>query len=100
MTTHGRRWLFTVALLTGAPPLVFGWLERAHIPRVWDDELVEQMTLPIIGLGKPAHHVTSEYYYRIPVARIPKTYGPCLEAIPDESRRHVVRNTSRRSSRS
>jgi len=23
------------------------------------------MTLPIVGLGKPAHHVSAEYYYRI-----------------------------------
>ena len=32
------------------------------------------MTLPIVGLGKPAHHVSAEYYYRIPVAKIPKTH--------------------------
>src|SRR4051812_37681504 len=32
------------------------------------------MELPLAGLGSPAHHVSSEYYYRMPPSRIPRTY--------------------------
>jgi hypothetical protein len=44
------------------------------VPRAWDDEAVRTMELPLAGLGVPAHHVSSEYYYQTPTARIPKTY--------------------------
>ena len=42
------------------------------------------MTLPIVGLGKPAHHVSAEYYYRIPVAKIPKPIAstPPIDYVP------------------
>jgi len=47
---------------------------RADVPRTWDDHAVAMLELPLVGLGSPPHHVSSDYYYRIPVARIPKTY--------------------------
>ncbi|MGH9723151.1 MAG: hypothetical protein ACRD8O_23310 [Bryobacteraceae bacterium] len=45
-----------------------------EIPKTWDDEAVQSLELPLAGLGKPATHVSSEYYYRIPVRKIYKTY--------------------------
>ena len=44
------------------------------VPRTWDDEAVRTMELPLAGLGAPARHVSSEYYYSTPTSRIPKTY--------------------------
>jgi hypothetical protein len=44
------------------------------VPRTWDDEALRGLELPRVGLGQPAHHVSADYYYRIPVDRIPKTY--------------------------
>ena len=44
------------------------------VPRAWDDEAVRTMELPLAGLGAPAHHVSSDYYYQTPTSRIPKTY--------------------------
>jgi len=70
-----RRWLLVIAIFTLGPFLGFlGARAQSHIPRVWDDAALEQMTLPIVGLGKLAHHVSAEYYDRIPVAKVPKTY--------------------------
>ncbi|MCI0389094.1 MAG: hypothetical protein MOB07_10075 [Acidobacteria bacterium] len=52
-----------------------GWQAlKPDIPRVWDDDAVHELTLPLVGMRKPAEHISSDYYYRIPVARIPKTY--------------------------
>ncbi|HKA20226.1 MAG TPA: hypothetical protein VKM94_14560 [Blastocatellia bacterium] len=54
---------------------VLGWQAwKPEIPRVWDDEAVHELTLPLVGLDRPAEHVSADYYYRIPVTRIPKTY--------------------------
>jgi hypothetical protein len=47
---------------------------RPQIPKVWDDEALREMELPLVGLGVQPHHISADYYYRIPVARIPKTY--------------------------
>jgi len=44
------------------------------VPRVWDDEALASMELPLAGLGQPATYVSAEYYYRIPERKIYKTY--------------------------
>ena len=44
------------------------------IPKAWEDEAVKSMELPLAALGQPATYVPSEYYYRIPVRKIYKTY--------------------------
>jgi Di-haem oxidoreductase, putative peroxidase len=44
------------------------------VPKTWDDDALRQFELPRIGLGQPARHVSAEYYYRMPVDRIPRTY--------------------------
>ena len=49
-----------------------GWVPS--VPRTWDDEAVRTMELPLVGLGAPPRHVSSEYYYSTPTSRIPKTY--------------------------
>ena len=71
-----RPWLLLLAVVTLAPAVVlFGGRAQTQIPRVWDDDAVERITLPMVGLGKPSHHVSAEYYYRIPAAKIPKAYA-------------------------
>jgi hypothetical protein len=44
------------------------------IPRAWDDQTFSGTELPLAGLGQPATHVTAEYYYRIPIRPVYKTY--------------------------
>jgi hypothetical protein len=71
---HG--WLLGIAVFTLGPSLGFlGAGEQSHIPRVWDDDALANMTLPIIGLGTPAHHVSAEYYDRICVPMHTESYA-------------------------
>ena len=44
------------------------------IPRTWDDEAVASTELPLASTGVPPEHVSSDYYYRMPVRPIYKTY--------------------------
>ena len=44
------------------------------IPKTWDDEAIATLEIPLADpVGSPKH-VSSEYYYRIPVAPIYKSY--------------------------
>src|SRR5262249_27222411 len=44
------------------------------IPKTWDDEAIATLEVPLADpIGSPKH-VSSDYYYRIPVAPIYKTY--------------------------
>jgi hypothetical protein len=50
--------------------------DDAHptVPRVWEDEAIATLEVPLAdSVGSPKH-VSSEYYYRIPVAPIYKSY--------------------------
>jgi hypothetical protein len=52
---------------TGQPPF------HPEIPKVWDDEAMREVELPLAA-RIPVHHMPSEYYYRIPVRPNVKTY--------------------------
>ena len=44
------------------------------VPRVWDDEAIATIELPLADpVGSPKH-ISSDYYYRIPVRPIYKSY--------------------------
>src|ERR1700689_397206 len=44
------------------------------VPRVWDDEAIATLELPLADpVGSPKH-ISSDYYYRIPVRTIYKSY--------------------------
>ncbi len=45
-----------------------------NVPKVWDEGALRDLELPRVGLGQPAGHVSADYYYRMPVDGIPKTY--------------------------
>jgi hypothetical protein len=44
------------------------------IPRTWDDRAVSEMELPLANLPVPVKHISADYYYRIPVRPVYKTY--------------------------
>ena len=44
------------------------------IPRTWNDEAVASTELPLASTGVPPEHVSSDYYYRMPVRPIYKSY--------------------------
>src|SRR5262245_20271299 len=68
--------LFLLVLL--APWLLAQDVSRrssgAVIPRAWDDSAVAELELPLAGLRRPVRHVSADYYYRIPVRPVYKTY--------------------------
>jgi len=44
------------------------------IPRTWDDAAVSSMELPLPGGAPLTKHISSDYYYRMPVRPVYKTY--------------------------
>lgn len=55
-------------------PLIATSQFRPQIPKTWDEEALNEFELPLAGLGHSPAHVSSDYYYRIPVTAIPRTY--------------------------
>ena len=44
------------------------------IPKTWDDEAVQSLEIPLANPAASPKHISSEYYYRIPVRPIYKSY--------------------------
>lgn len=44
------------------------------IPKTWDDSAVSSLDLPLPDVAASPKHVSSDYYYRIPVRPVYKTY--------------------------
>lgn len=58
-----------------------------QIPKVWDDEMVETMELPLVSPAPRPGHVSSAWYYSIPEVKIFKTYPLEMSGkTPDEYR--------------
>lgn len=62
------------ALNGGTPAQESGKKWSAVIPRVWDDEAIQTLELPLADPAGSPKHVSSDYYYRIPVRAIYKSY--------------------------
>ena len=44
------------------------------VPRTWDDQAIAALEIPLANPAGSPQHVSAEYYYRIPVAPIYKSY--------------------------
>ena len=47
---------------------------RPEIPKTWDDAAIAALELPLTNVAASPKHVSAEYYYRIPVRPIYKSY--------------------------
>ena len=47
---------------------------RPDIPKAWNEEALESMTLPVAGLNKPIHYAPADWYNRIPERQIYRGY--------------------------
>lgn len=61
-------WLTVAALAAGDPPF------RPKIPRVWDDEAVATMELPLAQRDRSPRYMTSAEYYALKVRPIYRSY--------------------------
>jgi Di-haem oxidoreductase, putative peroxidase len=50
------------------------WTFTPVIPKTWDDRAMASLELPLPGTSVKRDHVSSDYYYRIPVRPIYKSY--------------------------
>jgi hypothetical protein len=46
-----------------------------QIPRTWDDAAIETLEIPLAAAAGSPRHVSADYYYRIPVRPIYKSYA-------------------------
>jgi hypothetical protein len=60
-------------ILVLALPAFAQTLFRPEIPKVWEDEAMREVELPLAA-RIPVHHVPADYYYQIPVRPNLKTY--------------------------
>ena len=44
------------------------------IPKTWDEEALASLNVPLVDAGRTPLHASSDYYYRIPVRTIYKSY--------------------------
>jgi hypothetical protein len=44
------------------------------IPKTWDDEALRRLEVPLADAKASARHITADYYYRIPIRRIYRSY--------------------------
>jgi len=47
---------------------------KPTIPKTWDDAVMSHLELPLAEAGYSPKHVSADYYYRIPVLPIYKSY--------------------------
>jgi cytochrome c553 len=47
---------------------------RPDIPKIWNDEALRSMTLPLAGLKVPVHYPSANWYYQIPERTIYRGY--------------------------
>ena len=60
--------------LLGAIATVAGSQWSPEIPRTWDDEAVLSLEIPLASPAASPKHISSDYYYRMPVRPIYKSY--------------------------
>ena len=60
-------WVTLVGAALAAPPL-------EDVPRAWDDQGLATLVLPLADPAASPEHVPAEYYYRIPVRPIYRSY--------------------------
>ena len=74
---------FTVLMAISMVAMISGWSRQTvneasvfsvHVPRVWDDADMAAVELPLADPMATPKHITAEYYYRIPVRPIYKSY--------------------------
>src|SRR6185503_1437275 len=64
-----------ITLVSGAQKQVGTGEQRVGIPRVWDDEAASGFQVPLADGSVSRELVGSDYYYRIPVRTIYKSYA-------------------------
>ena len=47
---------------------------QRNIPKTWDDQALASLELPLASTGLPKDHISSDYYYRMAVRPIYKSY--------------------------
>lgn len=66
--------LIAAALIDDSPAQTAPVPKPDRIPKTWDDEALKGFELPLANPAASPQYVTSDYYYRIPVRPIYKSY--------------------------
>jgi hypothetical protein len=66
--------LLAVVAFGGSPAQQSGREWSTAIPRTWDDEALQSLEIPLATPAASPKHISSEYYYRMPVRPIYKSY--------------------------
>jgi hypothetical protein len=81
MTPNQTKLLFALACLLGAITCLSGRSAQRPdqkwspaIPRTWDDEALRSLEVPLANAAVSPKHISSDYYYRMPVRPIYKSY--------------------------
>jgi hypothetical protein len=74
MQASVRIWFLVLILLRPVSAQVKQPAVQSSVPRVWDDQAIATLEVPLANpVGSPKH-ISSDFYYRIPVRPIYQTY--------------------------
>lgn len=65
--------ILPVTLLAAVPVIALGQF-HPDIPKAWNEEALQSMTLPLAGLNTPIKYAPADWYYRIPERVIYRGY--------------------------
>lgn len=81
MVTHYSRRVFLWLIMALAPGAIAALTLTAHtqsnpqqIPETWDTDAIASIEIPLADASYSPTHVSKDYYYRIPVRRVYKSY--------------------------
>ena len=67
-------WSSTYALIAARQAQRPASAFRPVIPATWDEQAIASVVLPLASTGVPPEHISPDYYYRMPVRPIYKSY--------------------------
>ena len=74
MQTSVRYWVLGLVILLPVKAQVRHDTPRPAVPRVWDDQEIATLEVPLANPTGSPEHISSDFYYRIPVRPIYKSY--------------------------
>jgi hypothetical protein len=70
-----RHCIFILAGITCLLPLnKLGGVKKHSVPKTWEDRAIASIEVPLAAAASSPTHISSDYYYRMPVRPIYKSY--------------------------
>jgi hypothetical protein len=69
-----RNWVLGLVILLPVKAQLRQVTTQPDVPRVWEDQEIATLEVPLANPAGSPKHISSDFYYRIPVRPVYKTY--------------------------